>query len=358
MTEVELSSSPLQQNNLNRRDIPLPRASSRSSASVSHVESEETKSTIANCRMYENKFPEVEDLVMAEVKSIQEMGAYVALKEYNDIEGMILLSELSRRRIRSIAKIIRIGRQEVAVVLRVDKEKGYIDLSKRRVSEEELVKCEEKYNKSKAVHSIVRHVAESLSCDMESLYIKFGWPLYKKYGHAYDAFRLAVTDPDTVLQGLDLSMQMRDVLLSNIKRRLTPQPMKLRADIEVTCFKYEGIDAVKDALKKGEGCSTEEMPIKIKLVAPPLYVVVTSSIQKETGLKTLGMAIDAIRQQITKSGGDLIVKVAPRTVHERDERELSTLMEKLERENQDAHQDEDDDDSEEEEENVPGKTSN
>ena len=44
--------------------------------------------------------------------------------EYDNVEGMILLSELSRRRIRSIQKLIRIGRNEVVVVLRVDKEKG------------------------------------------------------------------------------------------------------------------------------------------------------------------------------------------------------------------------------------------
>lgn len=64
------------------------------------------------------------------------MGAYVKLLEYDNIDGMILLSELSRRRIRSIQKLIRVGRNEVVVVLRVDKEKGYIDLSKRRVSPE------------------------------------------------------------------------------------------------------------------------------------------------------------------------------------------------------------------------------
>ena len=52
------------------------------------------------------------------------MGAYVKLLEYDDIDGMILLSELSRRRIRSIQKLIRVGRNEVVVVLRVDKEKG------------------------------------------------------------------------------------------------------------------------------------------------------------------------------------------------------------------------------------------
>lgn len=39
---------------------------------------------------------------------------------------MILLSELSRRRIRSVQKLIRVGRNEVVVVLRVDKEKGAV----------------------------------------------------------------------------------------------------------------------------------------------------------------------------------------------------------------------------------------
>jgi translation initiation factor 2 subunit 1 len=63
---------------------------------------------------------------------IAEMGAYVKLLEYDNIDGMILLSELSRRRIRSIQKLIRIGRNEVVVVLRVDKEKGEIPLCARQ----------------------------------------------------------------------------------------------------------------------------------------------------------------------------------------------------------------------------------
>lgn len=77
-----------------------------------------------SCRFYQEKYPEVEDVVMVNVRSIAEMGAYVHLLEYNNIEGMILLSELSRRRIRSINKLIRVGKTEPVVVIRVDKEKG------------------------------------------------------------------------------------------------------------------------------------------------------------------------------------------------------------------------------------------
>lgn len=142
------------------------------------------------CRMYEAEFPDVNDLVMVTVKQIAEMGAYVSLAEYNGIEGMVLLSELSRRRIRSVHRLIRVGKSEVVVVLRVDKEKGYIDLSKRRVAPEEITKFEEKYNKSKVVHSIMRHTAEKLDMELQELYVMFGWPLYRSHGHAFDAFKV------------------------------------------------------------------------------------------------------------------------------------------------------------------------
>ena len=70
------------------------------------------------------------------------------------------------------------------------------------------------------------------------------------------------------------------VLTSTIARRLTPQPIKLRADIELTCYTPAGIDAIKKALKAGERQSSEAVPIKAKLVAPPLYVLSTNATDK------------------------------------------------------------------------------
>lgn len=70
---------------------------------------------------------------------------------------------------------------------------GYIDLSKRRVSPEDIIRCEERYNKSKIVHSIMRHVAEKTQTPIEELYETIGWPLNKKYGHSLDAFKRSIT---------------------------------------------------------------------------------------------------------------------------------------------------------------------
>ncbi|KKY34654.1 putative eukaryotic translation initiation factor 2 alpha subunit [Diaporthe ampelina] len=296
--------------------------------------------SLTNCRFYEEKYPEVDSFVMVNVKQIADMGAYVKLLEYDNIDGMILLSELSRRRIRSIQKLIRVGRNEVVVVLRVDKEKGYIDLSKRRVSPEDIVKCDERYNKSKVVHSIMRHVAEKVQTPIEQLYETIAWPLNRKYGHAIDAFKLSITNPD-VWQDIQFSNEaIAEELKSYISKRLTPQPTKLRADIEVTCFGYEGIDAIKTALRRAEASNTEDNQVKVKLVSPPLYVLTSQCLDKTVGIAGLEQAIIDIRTSIEGAGGKLTVKMEPKAVTESDDAELQALMEKRERENAEVSGDE------------------
>lgn len=56
-----------------------------------------------------------------------------------------------------------------------------------------MIKCEERFNKSKMVHSILRHVADKTKTPIEELYQKIGWPLMKKYGHTVDAFKYSIT---------------------------------------------------------------------------------------------------------------------------------------------------------------------
>lgn len=289
-----------------------------------------------SCRFYENQFPEIESVVMVNVRNIADMGAYVSLLEYGEVEGMILLSELSRRRIRSIHKLIRVGRSEVVMVLRVDKEKGYIDLSKRRVSPDDVAACEDRFNKAKAVHGVLRHVAERRKYYLEDLYEKVGWPLYKKYGHAYDAFKLAISDEKGAVdpfEDIEVPQDLKDEIKLYILRRLAPQPTKIRSDIEVSCFTAEGIDAIREALFTGMAIGTEDMEIRIKLIAPPIYVLSTVTLDKEAGVNLLEKAIDAIREKITQKGGKMDVKMAPKAVSDKEENELQAMMDRLAMEN-------------------------
>jgi len=129
-------------------------------------------------------------------------------------------------------------------------------------------------------------------------------------------------------------------LKSYIGKRLTPQPTKVRADVEVTCFEYEGIDAVKTALRTAEVGNTEDNQVKVRLVSPPLYVLTNTCLDKNTGITRLEEAIVNIRTSIEKAGGHLVVKMDPKAVTDSDDAELQALMEKKERENAEVSGDE------------------
>ncbi|KAI8074282.1 eukaryotic translation initiation factor 2 alpha subunit-domain-containing protein [Gilbertella persicaria] len=298
------------------------------------------------CRMYENEFPKVDDVVMVNVRQIADMGAYVKLLEYGDREGMILLSELSRRRIRSVQKLIRVGRDEVVVVLRVDEEKGYIDLSKRRVTPEDIIKCEEKYNKSKAVHSILRHVAEKNDVPLQDLYETIGWPLYRKFGHAYDAFKIAIIDADSVFQGMEIAPEVLKELLFIIKRRMTPHPVKIRAQLDIRCTGIDGVNAIKAALKAGESVGSEDIPIKITYLAAPFYVVTVDSLDKKLGFEIIEKSIEAIKTELDKYAWTKFkVEKEAKLVSDSDDRDFAALLAQAEKENELVSGDEDEGDA-------------
>merc|ERR1712072_1020008 len=114
---------------------------------------------------------------------------------------------------------------------------------------------------------------------------------------------------------------------------MMPQAVKVRSDIEVSCYSYEGIDAVKDALRAGLKLTSEEFPVYINLIAPPLYVVTTTWVDREGALDSLTKVIAAVKEAIEKSNGNFVVKMEPKVVTDTDEAELSKELARLEQMN-------------------------
>ena len=88
----------------------------------------------------------------------------------------------------------------------------------------------------------------------------------------------------------------------------------LFTDVEVACYGYEGIDAVKEALRAGLTLSTEDSPVKINLIAPPTYVMTTTTLERAEGLKLLGDALNLIKEKIEKYGGRFSIQMAVRNL--------------------------------------------
>ncbi len=176
-----------------------------------------------SCRMYQQRFPKVGDFVVVKITSYLKLGVGVSLLEYNNINGLLLLSELSTRRIRDVRELIRLGSQEIALVLRVNEETGHIDLSKRRVYPDDIIKCNENFNQLKKTDSIMRHVAETMNYQLDYLYLKVAWPLAAKYSNAFTAFEIYIHDNQDVFRDLDLTPVMRDLIDQQIRFYIAPR---------------------------------------------------------------------------------------------------------------------------------------
>merc|ERR1712061_742977 len=161
-------------------------------------------------------------------------------------------------------------------------------------------------------------------------------------GTAYDYFKQAVADPN-LLEDLGLDEKTKEVLLENIQRKLTQQAVKIRADFECSCYTYEGIDAVKDALRAGIGLGTDEIPIRINLIAPPVYVMTCSTPERSDGLTLLNDACKLVEERIKASGGNFAIQMAPKVVTATDEDELAARIRRAEEENAEVDGDDDDD---------------
>ena len=87
---------------------------------------------ILECRFYEEELPNENDLVVVQVKRVEENGAYVSLLEYGNKEGLVSPQEYSKiSNMKSLHKVMRVGKIEIVKVICVDKKQGYLDLSKK-----------------------------------------------------------------------------------------------------------------------------------------------------------------------------------------------------------------------------------
>ncbi|KAL7713776.1 Eukaryotic translation initiation factor 2 alpha subunit [Entamoeba marina] len=260
----------------------------------------DTEKSKLKCRMYENKFPDEDDLCLINVTSTSEMGTYVTLKEYNDIQGMIPMSELTRRKFKQ-ARVTRAGKSEVVTVIKVNAEKEQ--------QKEEKAAYLAKYALNKEAHLIMRLTAKKLDLYMEDLYTQFGWPLARKYGTLHDAFKKSLVEPE-VLDTAGIEPNVLEVLKPTIAHYMTIQPLKFRADIDVYCYEKGGVKSVRDALTAGID-SVGETELTIKLVSSPTYGMFLTHLDRVKGMEAMHEALSAVKRAIEKVGGECVVKRQP-----------------------------------------------
>jgi len=284
----------------------------------------EVKAYQTHARFYEGEFPRVGDdsLVLARLDKFDDKsGCYVTLLEYDGREGMINLGEISKKRVRSMLKLLRIGSIEVLSVMDVDEEKGYINLSKKRVEPEDVEPKKEQFAKAKAVHGIMQHVAANHGLEVEDLCQKVSWPLHTKFNCAFTAFKQHIDGEHNIWESVDFSKPGKDIssladkikeeIEMHMRRRLIVSTVRLQAKCEVSCSEYEGIDAIKAALLEGLKASKDGLEVNVKLIAHPVFALTCMCLEKDKGVKVLSEALDLIKACIESKKGSFTILSLP-----------------------------------------------
>lgn len=130
----------------------------------------------------------------------------------------------------------------------------------------------------------------------------------------------------------EIDIKVKKKLESDVVRRLKPKPVKVVAQFELNCFAKLGIDAIKEALRCGEMTSEDGIQIDVSLIAPPLYILSSTTSKKKACFNLMKQALEAIKEKILSLKGTFKLKEKPFVVGKKHEKELKDRLMELNQE--------------------------
>lgn len=240
--------------------------------------------------LYKRKgIPEIDEIVLCKVTKMFPNSVFVDLLEYND-SGMVHISEVSPGRIRNLRDYVSIGRQIVCKVLRIDRERGHIDLSLRRVNSNQRKEKLDEIKQELKAESLVKNLAKKLNQPVEQLYRQTTEKLFKEYSHLYLCFRDVVSG-EADLEKLGLEKKMALEFTQAILDKFKPERVAIKGEIKLRTYASNGLEKIKTTLLKIEKVSPK---ISISYLGAGRYKIVVEDVDYQLAEENLDSILDII----------------------------------------------------------------
>ncbi len=174
-------------------------------------------------------------------------GAICQLLEYGNSEAFLHISEVAPRWIKNIHEFISEGQRVVAKVHRIDKEKCQIDVSLKRVNEEEKRRKLEQVNFSNRAKKLIEVALQKVK-GKKSTPEEIIKMMEEKYGDAYSCLKEVAEKGKQVLEELGLPKPLIAPLTEVAEKNIKKQVIKVDAIIRFSCFGGEGTGVVKEGI--------------------------------------------------------------------------------------------------------------
>lgn len=246
---------------------------------------------------YPAKYPAKGDLVMVEHTEIDCAGGVKCeLLEYGRTVAFMPSNEVSRHKMKSVSRHVKLGKNQICFVINVDSAKGYIDVSLRDITREDKELGLRNYSHAKAVYDFINAV----HLDYESL-------IYPLYEQDKDVYRTLELYPESFL----LEEHEKEAFMKLHRHKFTPKKIKVMSQIKVFS-QAGGIDDIKASLSEG---LKEDLTLRINLIASPVFLLTIEGFDENKLITELDLAINRITRKMESLGGNYEVVKAP-YVHE------------------------------------------
>ena len=200
--------------------------------------------------------PEENEIVLCKVSKIFPNSVFVDILEYGK-SGLIHISEIAPGRIRNLREYVTPDRQIICKVLRIDREKGHIDLSLRRANSHERNEKLEEIKQELKAEQLIKNLAAKLKRPLEQVYSELTQKVFKEYIYLYLCFKdITEGKKDLVaLSALGIEKQLAQELIAAVIEKFKPAKIFLKGEIQLHSYHADGMEIIRRTLQTIEHCS-------------------------------------------------------------------------------------------------------
>ncbi len=245
------------------------------------------------------EWPEEGELVVATVHKVLDYGAFATLEEYPGKEAFIHISEVSAGWVKNIRDFVRENQKIVARVLRVNPQKGHVDVSMKRIRDDQRRKKIQAWKIEQKAEKFLELSAQKLGKNLETAYKEVGYDLMDIFGDLYGAFETGAEEGEKALIEEGVPEDWAKAITDVAKKNITPPEVQITGYVDIKSYAPNGVEIIKKALK-----AVQKEKVIVQAVGAPRYRLIVKSTDYPTAEKKLKKAAQECIEIVKKEGGE------------------------------------------------------
>lgn len=228
-----------------------------------------------------SEWPSQDELVIAVVTEILDHGAYVKLESHGGKKGYLPISEISQGWVTDIRKFINPGQRVVLRAIRVNPQKGQIDLSLKRVSPSERNSMLKAWKRKRKFLKIMEEFFESNKVPKDARESVLNTLL--KSPDPLGILEKAAVDGASILETAGIDPQTAQKLADYSKRIVKVKEYSGKLEFQLQTLRKGGANLIKEALIELEKfLASKDVKNRVYVVAAPRYACEITSEKPKT----------------------------------------------------------------------------